>query len=59
MSTIPAICPVCGQRHAPVGGGAGTVPAFACPGPRVLRDGRLVSWGPVLYPPWPDEEAGP
>jgi hypothetical protein len=24
--------------------------------PRVLRDVRLVSWGPVLDPPWPDSE---
>jgi hypothetical protein len=29
--------------------------------PRVLRDVELVSWGPVLYPPWPsgDEQAAP
>lgn len=51
----PAICPVCGERHATVGGSPGMVPAFACPGPkvhwsgaRVLRDVELVSWGPDL-----------
>lgn len=46
------ICPVCGGGHPPVGSSVGTVPAFACPGPKVswsgvreMRDVELVSWG--------------
>ena len=48
MSALP-ICQLCGARHAEGARECAGPVVLVSGGARVLRDIRLVSWGPVLW----------